>query len=80
MPLVDDELHRLAHHYMAQEQPGQTLQTTAVVHEVYLRLVDVENVDWQDRAHFYGLCARLMRRILIDFARSQNYQKRGGQV
>ena len=77
-PLVYNELHRLAHHYMAREHPGQTLQTTALVHEVYLRLVDVKNVDWQNRAHFYGLCARLMRRILIDFARSRNYQKRGG--
>ena len=56
------------------------MQTTALVHEVYLRLIDVKNVDWQNRAHFYGLCARLMRRILIDFARSRNYQKRGGQI
>jgi RNA polymerase sigma factor (TIGR02999 family) len=79
-PLVYDQLHRLAHSYMSREQAGQTLQTTALVHEVYLRLVDVENVDWQNRAHFYGLCARLMRRILIDFARSRNYQKRGGQI
>jgi RNA polymerase sigma-70 factor (ECF subfamily) len=79
-PLVYDQLHRLAHSYMSREQPGQTLQTTALVHEVYLKLVDVENVDWQNRAHFYGLCARLMRRILIDFARSRNYQKRGGQI
>ena len=79
-PLVYDRLHRLAHHYMVREQAGQTLQTTALVHEVYLKLVDVENVDWQNRAHFYGLCARLMRRILIDFARSRNYQKRGGQI
>jgi RNA polymerase sigma-70 factor (ECF subfamily) len=78
MPLVYDELHRQARRYMAREQPGQTLQTTALVHEVYLRLVDVKNVDWQDRAHFYALCARLMRRILIDFARSRTYQKRGG--
>jgi RNA polymerase sigma-70 factor (ECF subfamily) len=78
-PLVYDELHRLAHHYMVRERPGQTLQTTALVHEVYLRLLNVENVDWQNRAHFYGLCARLMRRILVDFARSRNYQKRGGQ-
>jgi RNA polymerase sigma-70 factor (ECF subfamily) len=59
---------------------GQTLQTTALVHEVYLKLVDVENVDWQNRSHFYGLCARLMRRILIDFARSRNCQKRGGKI
>lgn len=78
MPLVYQELHRLAHRYMAGEQPGRTLQTTALVHEVYLRLVDVKSVDWQDRAHFYGLCARMMRRILVDFARARNYQKRGG--
>jgi RNA polymerase sigma factor (TIGR02999 family) len=65
---------------MAGEQPGQTLQTTALVHEVYLRLVDANDIDWQNRAHFFGLCARLMRRILIDFARSRNYQKRGGQI
>jgi RNA polymerase sigma factor (TIGR02999 family) len=78
-PLVYNELHRLAHRYMAGEQPGQTLQTTALVHEVYLRLVDVKNIDWQDRAHFYAICARLMRRILIDFARTRNYQKRGAQ-
>ena len=80
MPLVYDELHRVAHRYMAAEQPGQTLQTTSLVHEVYLRLVDVNNIDWQNRAHFFGLCARLMRRILIDFACSRNYQKRGGQI
>jgi RNA polymerase sigma-70 factor, ECF subfamily len=80
MPLVYNELHRLAHRYMAGEQPGQTLQTTALVHEVYLKLVDASDIDWQNRAHFYGLCARLMRRILIDFARSRNYQKRGGQI
>jgi RNA polymerase sigma factor (TIGR02999 family) len=78
MPLVYDELHRLAHRYMSREQPGQTLQTTALVHEAYLRLVDVKQVDWRDRAHFYALCARLMRRILVDFARSRSYQKRGG--
>ena len=78
IPLVYNELHRLAHHYMAAEQSAQTLQTTALVHEAYLRLVDVKNVDWQNRAHFYGICARLMRRILVDFARSRNYQKRGG--
>lgn len=79
MPLVYNELHRLAQRYMASEQSGHPLQTTALVHEVYLQLVDVQNVDWQNRAHFYALCARLMRRILIDFARSRNYQKRGGQ-
>jgi RNA polymerase sigma factor (TIGR02999 family) len=80
MPLVYDELHRQAHHYMVREQPGQTLQTTALVHEAYLRMVDVKGVDWQNRGHFYALCARLMRRILVDFARSRNYQKRGGQI
>lgn len=78
IPFVYNELHRLAQHYMAAERSAQTLQTTALVHEVYLRLVDVKNVDWQNRAHFYGICARLMRRILVDFARSRNYQKRGG--
>jgi len=80
MPLVYEELHRQAHHYMGREQPGQTLQTTALVHEAYIRLLDVKGVDWQDRGHFYALCARLMRRILVDFARSRNYQKRGGQI
>jgi RNA polymerase sigma-70 factor, ECF subfamily len=78
-PLVYNELRRLAHHYMTREKPGQTLHTTALVHEVYLRLADADNIEWQNRAHFYGLCARLMRRILIDFARSRNYQKRGGR-
>lgn len=78
MPLVYNELHRLAQGYMAAEQSGHPLQTTALVHEVYLRLVDVKNVDWQNRVHFYALCARVMRRILIDFARTRNYQKRGG--
>jgi RNA polymerase sigma factor (TIGR02999 family) len=80
MPLVYAELHRLAHRYMSIEQPAQTLQTTALVHEVYLRLIDVKQVDWQDRAHFYAICARLMRRILVDFARSRSYQKRGGGI
>jgi RNA polymerase sigma factor (TIGR02999 family) len=80
MPLVYNELHRLAQRYMASEQTGHPLQTTALVHEVYLRLVGIQHLDWQNRSHFYALCARLMRRILIDFARSQNYQKRGGQI
>jgi RNA polymerase sigma factor (TIGR02999 family) len=78
MPLVYNELHRLARRYIAGEQTGHPLQTTALVHEVYLRLVDAHTIDWQDRAHFYAICARLMRRILVDFARSRNYQKRGG--
>ena len=79
MPLVYGELHRLAQRYMAAEQSGHALQTTALVHEVYLRLIDVKNVDWQNRAHFYALSSRLMRRILVDFARTRNYQKRGAQ-
>ena len=79
MPLVYNELHRLARRYMAAEQSGHTLQTTALVHEIYLRLVDAKSIDWQNRAHFYAICARLMRRILVDFARSRNYQKREGK-
>jgi RNA polymerase sigma factor (TIGR02999 family) len=79
-PLVYKELHRLAHRYMAREAPGHTLQTTALIHEVYLRLVDVRELNWQDRAHFFAVCARLMRRILIDFARSRRYLKRGGDA
>ena len=78
-PLVYDELHRAAHRYMAQERPGHTLQTTALVNEVYLRLVDIREVTWQDRAHFFAVCARLMRRVLTDFARSRGYLKRGGE-
>ncbi|MGA7630498.1 MAG: sigma-70 family RNA polymerase sigma factor [Terriglobales bacterium] len=76
-PVVQQELHRLAHRCMSRERPGHTLQTTALVNEVYLRLVDVNAVDWQDRAHFFAISARMMRRILTDFARSRNYQKRG---
>ena len=77
MPVVYNELHRLARRYMTAEQTGHPLQTTALVHEVYLRLVNASGIEWQDRAHFYAICARLMRRILIDSARSRNYQKRG---
>jgi RNA polymerase sigma-70 factor, ECF subfamily len=79
-PLVYKELHRLAERYMADERPGHTLQTTALVNEAYLRLVDVRGVSWQNRAHFFAICARTMRRILIDFARSKQYQKRGGDA
>ena len=78
MPLVYQELHRVAQRYMAGERSAQTLQTTALIHEAYLRLVDVRSVDWQNRAHFVAICAQLMRRILIDFARSRRYLKRGG--
>ena len=69
---------RLAHHYLSAERPDHTLQTTALVNEVYLRLVDSSQVRWQDRAHFMAVSAQLMRRILVDFARSRNYIKRGG--
>ncbi len=79
-PLVHAELHRLAKHYMAQERPGHLLQTTALVNEAFLRLVDWKNVRWQNRAHFFGVSAQLMRHILVDFARAQNYAKRGGKV
>jgi len=77
IPLVYQELHRLAGRYMSAEQMDHPLQTTALVHETYLRLLTVNNIEWQNRGHFYAICARLMRRILIDFARSKNYQKRG---
>jgi RNA polymerase sigma-70 factor, ECF subfamily len=80
MDVVYGELHNLASHYMAAEQVGHTLQTTALVNEVYVRLVDVKHVGWEDRTHFFALCAQLMRRVLIDFARSRNYQKRGGRI
>jgi RNA polymerase sigma factor (TIGR02999 family) len=80
IPLVQAELHRLARRYMSQERPGHTLQTTALVNEAYLRLIDWEAVKWQNRAHFFGVAAQLMRRILVDFARSRNRSKRGGQV
>jgi RNA polymerase sigma factor (TIGR02999 family) len=77
-PLVYDELHRLARRYMGKERPGHTLQTSALVNEAYLRLIDWKNVPWQNRAHFFAVSAQLMRRILVDFARSRNYAKRGG--
>jgi RNA polymerase sigma-70 factor, ECF subfamily len=80
MDVVYGELHKLARHYMAAEQVGHTLQTTALVNEVYVRLVDVKHAGWEDRSHFFALCAQLMRRVLIDFARSRNYQKRGGRI
>ena len=77
-PLVYQELHRAARRYMVGERSGHTLQATALINEVYLRLVDVKGIDWRNRAHFFAVCAQLMRRILIDFARSRGYQKRGG--
>lgn len=78
MPLVYEELRRLAHHYMNRERPGHTLQTTALVNEAYLRLVDQESMRWENRAHFFGIAARLMREILVDHARSRRAAKRGG--
>ena len=78
MPLVYEELRRLARDYLRRERADHTLQATALVHEAYLRLVDDKRVSWQDRAHFYGIAARLMRRILVDHARARNAQKRGG--
>lgn len=78
IPLVYDELHRLAHRYMKRESPGHTLQTSALVNEAFVRLVDQKNVRWQNRAHFFGIAAQMMRRILVDYARSRNYAKRGG--
>jgi RNA polymerase sigma factor (TIGR02999 family) len=80
LPLVYGELHRLAHGRMLGERPGQTLQTTALVHEAYVRLVDGTQVPWNNRAHFFAVCARLMRRILVDRARARGSHKRGGEV
>jgi len=77
-PLVYVELRRLAHRYMSRERPGHTLQTTAVVHEAYLRLIDQKHVQWQNRAHFFAIAAQMMRRILITHAQSRTYAKRGG--
>lgn len=79
-PLVYQELHRLAHRYLARERQDHSLQTSALVNEAYLRLVDAQQVDWQNRAHFFGVSARLMRQILVDFARQRDSQKRGGAV
>src|SRR6267378_5655121 len=77
MPLLYKELHRMAHRYMRQERSGHTLQTTALINEAYLRLIDWKNVKWQNRAHFFAVCAQVMRRILVDFARSRKNVKRG---
>jgi RNA polymerase sigma-70 factor, ECF subfamily len=80
MPVVYADLHRAAHRYMARERSQHILQTTALINEVYLRLVDVRKISWQDRAHFFAISAQLMRRILIDFARSRRNRKRGGNA
>ena len=78
MPLVYDELHRLAHIYMVRERPGHTLQTSALVNEAYLRLIDANRVEWKDRAHFFAISANVMRRVLVQFARARGSRKRGG--
>src|SRR5215475_16059851 len=78
MPLVYGELRRLAKSYMRRERAGHTLQTTALIHEAYLRLIDAGQVEWQNRAHFFGVAARAMRQILVAMARERGCQKRGG--
>jgi RNA polymerase sigma-70 factor, ECF subfamily len=80
MPLVQAELHRLAKRYMAGERQGHILQTTALVNEAFLRLIDWQNVEWRNRSHFFGLAAQIMRRILVDFARARRREKRGGDA
>jgi RNA polymerase sigma factor (TIGR02999 family) len=79
-PVLYKELHRMAHRYMRQERPDHTLQTTALINEAYVRLIGWKNVRWQNRAQFLGVSAQLMRKILVDFARSRNYAKRGAGV
>jgi RNA polymerase sigma factor (TIGR02999 family) len=80
MPLVYEELRRLAHRYMGRERPDHTLQTSALVNEAYLRLIDQKDVKWQNRAHFFGIAAQMMRRILVDYARKRSFAKRGGDL
>jgi RNA polymerase sigma factor (TIGR02999 family) len=79
-PLVYEELHRLAHNHMGRERQGHTLQTSALVNEAYVLLIDQRNVRWQNRAQFFSIASRLMRRILVDHARSHRYAKRGGDI
>lgn len=80
IPIVHAELHRLAHRCLRRETPSHEIHTTVLVNEAYLRLIDAQQMQWQNRAHFFAISARLMRRILVDFARQRNYQKRGGQA
>jgi len=80
LPLVEQELRRLAHSYMRREDPDHTLQTTALVNEAYLKLIDQKKTRWQNRAHFFGIAARIMRRILLNYARDQHREKRGGKA
>src|SRR5215471_10810260 len=79
IPLVYHELHRLAHRYMGSERSAHTLQSTALVHEAYERLIDLKDTSWQNRAHFFAVSAQVMRRILVDYARSRRYSKRGSE-
>jgi RNA polymerase sigma factor (TIGR02999 family) len=79
IPLVYHELHRLAHRYMGRERGAHTLQSTALVHEAYERLIHLKDVSWQNRAHFFAVSAQVMRRILVDYARARRYSKRGGE-
>ena len=78
LPLVNAELHRLAHHFMRRENPGHTLQTAALVNEAYLKLIDQRQVTWQNRAHFFGIASQLMRRVLLDHARRRQQVRQGG--
>ena len=80
LPLVESELRRLARSYMARERRGHTLQTTALINEAFIRLTAGKPIQWKDRAHFIGISARLMRRVLVDHARARGYQKRGGDI
>src|SRR5512134_1598750 len=81
VPLVHAELHRLAHLHMARERRAQhTLQTSALVNEAYIRLIGAGGIDWQDRAHFFAVCARIMRRVLVQYARERHARKRGGSA
>ena len=80
MPLVYDELRRLAHHYLRRERADHTLQSTALVHEAYLRLAGQNAPQWQNRAHFFGIAAHIMRQILVEYARGRNTDKRGGNA
>jgi len=78
LPLVYEELHRQAARYLRRERAGHTLQTTALIHEAYLKLIDQRDINWQNRAHFFGIAAQAMRRILVDYAKSRHRAKRGG--
>jgi len=80
LPLIYQELRRMARRHLGRERGGHTLQTTALVHEAYLRLIDQKAVAWQNRAHFFAIAAQMMRRILVDHARARHYQKRGGGI